>query len=186
MWVHEHRDVVERAAVQALWERASDMAEPGSLDEARLVVRTTAEGVYNGGPIEPVVAALEVVRTFGDDRAVAEALSTLHHVMLGPEHADDRLELAGELITSAARANDPLLALMGLCWRTVDLFLLGEPRARQSLTELRERSVAADCAAVTFITDVPASCRRLSRPLRWRSSGAHPQEIRTPRRTTAP
>jgi tetratricopeptide (TPR) repeat protein len=130
------------------------MAEPGSLDEARLVVRTTAEGVYNGGPIEPVVAALEVVRTFGDDRAVAEALSTLHHVMLGPEHADDRLELAGELITSAARANDPLLALMGLCWRTVDLFLLGEPRARQSLTELRERSVAADCAAVTFITEV--------------------------------
>jgi tetratricopeptide (TPR) repeat protein len=154
LWVHEHRDVVERARVEALWQRALDMAEPGSLDEARLVVRATAEGVYNGGPIEPVVAALGVVRAFGDDRAVAETLSTLHHVMLGPEHADDRFELAGEMITSAARANDPLLALMGLCWRTVDLFLLGEPRARQSLTELRERSAAADCAAVTFITEV--------------------------------
>jgi tetratricopeptide (TPR) repeat protein len=154
LWVHEHRDVVERARVQALWERALEMAEPGSLDEARLVVRTTAEGVYSGEPIEPVVAALEVVRAFGVDRAVAEALSTLHHVMLGPEHADERMALAGELITSAARANDPLLALMGLCWRTVDLFLLGEPRARQSLTELRERSATADCAALTFVTEV--------------------------------
>jgi tetratricopeptide (TPR) repeat protein len=154
LWVHEHRDVVERARVQALWERALDMVEPGSLDEARLVVRTTAEGVYSGEPIEPVVTALEVVRGFGVDRAVAEALSTLHHVMLGPEHAEERLELTGELITSAARANDPLLALMGLCWRTIDLFLLGEPRARQSLTELRERSAAADCAALTFVTEV--------------------------------
>jgi hypothetical protein len=154
LWVHEHRDVVELARVEALWQRALDMAVPGSLDEARLVVRTTAEGVYSGGAIEPVVAALEAVRTFGDDRAVAEALSTLHHVLLGPEHADDRLQLAGELITSAAKANDPLLALMGLCWRTVDLFLLGDPRARQSLTELRERSAAADCAALTFITQV--------------------------------
>jgi tetratricopeptide (TPR) repeat protein len=154
LWVHEHRDVVERARVQALWERALDLAERGSLDEARLVVRTTAEGVYNGEPIEPVVAAVEVVRGFGVDRAVAEALSTLHHVMLGPEDADARLQLAGELITSAARANDQLLALMGLCWRTVDLFLLGDSRARQSLTELRERSAAADCAALTFVTEV--------------------------------
>jgi tetratricopeptide (TPR) repeat protein len=154
LWVHENRDVVKLARVEALWQRALDMAVPGSLDEARLVVRMTAEGVYSGGAIEPVVAAVEVVRAFGDDRAVAEGLSTLHHVMLGPEHADDRLELAAELITSAARANDPLLALMGLCWRTIDLFLLGDARARQSLTELRERSAAADCAAVTFITEV--------------------------------
>ncbi|MGD0592350.1 MAG: hypothetical protein ABSB54_01560 [Acidimicrobiales bacterium] len=154
LWVHEHRDVVERARVEALWEQALDMAVPGSLDEARLLVRTTAEAVYSGEPIEPVVAAMEIVRTFGADQAVAEALSTLHHVLLGPEHAHDRLELAGELIASAARAKDPLLALMGLCWRTVDLFLLGDPRARQSLTEMRERSVAADCAALVFITEV--------------------------------
>ncbi len=154
LWVTEHRDVVQRARVEALWERALDMAEPGSLEEARLVVRTRAERVYSGEPIEPVVAAVELVRAFNDDRAVAEALCTLHHVLLGPEHADDRLELAGELITSAARARDPLLALMGLCWRTIDLFLLGDSRARQSLTELRERSATTDCAALTFITEV--------------------------------
>ncbi|HXY44321.1 MAG TPA: hypothetical protein VEH29_09040 [Acidimicrobiales bacterium] len=154
LWVHEHRDVVERARVEALWEQAMDVVLPGSLDEARLLVRMAAEAVYNGEPIEPVVTAMETVGTFGDDQALAEAMSTLHHVLLGPEHAHDRLKLAGELITSAARAKDPLLALMGLCWRTVDLFLLGDPRASQSLTELRERSVAADCAALIFITEV--------------------------------
>jgi tetratricopeptide (TPR) repeat protein len=154
LWVHEHRDVVERAGVQALWERALDMVEPGSLDEARLVVRTSAEAVYDGAPVEPVASAVQVVRAFGDDRAVAEGLSLLHHVLLGPEHASARLLLAGELIASAARANDQLLGLMGLCWRTVDLFLLGDPRGRQSLTELRERSVAAGCEAIIFITEV--------------------------------
>lgn len=154
LWVHEHRDVVERARVQALWAQALDTAVPGSLEEARLVVRTAAEAVYGGAPVEPVVAAVEVVRAFGEDQAVAESLSILHHVWLGPEHAHDRLDLAGEVITRAAGAKDPLLELMGLCWRTVDLFLVGDPRARQSLTELRERSGAADCAALTFITEV--------------------------------
>ena len=85
---------------------------------------------------------------------MAEALANLHHVLLGPEHAHDRLELARELITSAVRAKDSLLALMGLCWRTVDLFLLGDSRARQSLTELRERSVAADCLAISFVAEL--------------------------------
>lgn len=154
LWVNEHRDVVDLATVQALWERALDLAEPGSLDRARLLVRTTAEGVYSGQPIEPVVAAVEALRGFDVEDALPQALSVLHHVMLGPEHANDRLELASELIASAARAGDPLLTLMGLCWRTIDLFLLGDPRARQSLTELRERSNSTDCAAVAFIADV--------------------------------
>jgi tetratricopeptide (TPR) repeat protein len=154
LWVHEHRDVVGRARVQALWDRALDTAMAGSLDEARLAVRTTAEAVYDGGAIEPVVAAVEVVRSFGRDLALAESLSLLHHVMLGPEHAFSRLAVAGELIASSARANEPLLELMGLCWRTVDLFLLGDARARQSLTELRERAVAADCLALSFVADL--------------------------------
>ncbi|MGO8874587.1 MAG: hypothetical protein ACLQNG_02325, partial [Acidimicrobiales bacterium] len=154
LWVHEHRDVLEGARVQALWAQALDTAVPGSLEEARLVVRTAAEAVYSGAPVEPVVAAVQVVRAFGEDEAVAESLSILHHVWLGPEHAYDRLELAGEVITRAAGAKDPLLELMGLCWRTVDLFLVGDPRARQSLTELAERSTAADCAALSFISEV--------------------------------
>ncbi|MGA3216203.1 MAG: hypothetical protein ABSD97_11015 [Acidimicrobiales bacterium] len=154
LWVNEVRDVVERARFQTLWERALEVVAPGSLEEARLLVRTTAEAVYHGDPIEPVVAAVEVVRAFRDDGAVAEALANLHHVLLGPEHAHDRLELARELITSAVRAKDSLLALMGLCWRTVDLFLLGDSRARQSLTELRERSVAADCLAISFVAEL--------------------------------
>jgi hypothetical protein len=43
---------------------------------------------------------------------------------------------------------------MGLVWRTVDLFLLGDERAGQSLHELRGRTAALRCEAIAFIADV--------------------------------
>lgn len=154
LWVHEQRDVVGRAEVRALWERAGQVVPAGSLDAARLAVRVAAESVYEGGPADPVVVAVETVRGFADGAATAEALSLLHHVRLGPRHAETRLVIAEEMIRLAARAGDRLLALMGLCWRTVDLFLLGSPRAAQSLAELTRRSEAEGCEAVGFIADV--------------------------------
>ncbi|HXQ61685.1 MAG TPA: hypothetical protein VN796_05080 [Acidimicrobiales bacterium] len=154
IWVHEQRDVVARAAAHALWERARILAPAGSLDEARLAVRQAAEAVYEGGPVEAVIAAAEGVRSLGHDGATAEALSLLHHVQLGPRHAEGRMALAEEVVGLGARANDRLLTLMGLCWRTVDLFLLGDPRAGQSLEELRERSEGERCEALGFVADV--------------------------------
>lgn len=62
--------------------------------------------------------------------------------------------MAENIIQLAMRARDELLGLMGLCWRTVDLFLLGDPRANQSLTELGERSEATGCDAIRFIAEV--------------------------------
>jgi hypothetical protein len=94
------------------------------------------------------------VRAFGNDSATAEALSLLHNVQLGPRDAEARLELAESIIHAAARAGDELLQLMGLCWRTVDLFLLGNPRARQSLTELREQLAIHGCEALSYTADV--------------------------------
>ena len=44
-----------------------------------------------------------------------------------------------------------------LCWRTVDLFLLGDVRAGQSLEELRERTAAEACEALCFVSDVLAA-----------------------------
>lgn len=154
LWVGEEREVLSRASVQALWQRASELAGSSSLERARLGVRMAAEEVYQGGPVDAVFTAVEQVRTFNDDRATADSLSLLHHVLLGPRHANDRCEIAESIISLAARADDALLGLMGLCWRTVDLYLLGEPRANQSLSELRERSATAGCEAVLFIADV--------------------------------
>lgn len=154
LWVQEERDVVGRALVQSLWQRARELAPNGSLTEARLEVRLAAEAVYEGASTDAVVAAVERVTAFGDDASTAEALSLLHHVQLGPRHALDRCDLADEIIRLASRAGDALLALVGLCWRTVDLFLLGNGRARQSLTELRERAERAECEAIGFVGDV--------------------------------
>jgi hypothetical protein len=154
IWVNEQRDVVARAALQSLWERARTVVPAGSLEEARLVVRQAAEAVYQGAPVEAAVAAADVVRGFGHDAATAEALSLLHHVQLGPRYAEARLALAEEIVSLGARAGDGLLTLMGLCWRTSDLFLLGDGRAGQSLEELRERSEEESCEAIGFVADV--------------------------------
>ena len=154
IWVYEQRDIVAAAATEALWRRARDLVAAGTVDEARLAVRQAAEAVYKGAPVEAVMAAADDVRRFGDDTASAEALSLLHHVQLGPRYADARLALADEILALGARAGDSLLALMGLCWRTVDLLLLGDPRAGQSVEELRERSAAEGCEALSYIADL--------------------------------
>lgn len=154
IWVNEQRDVVARAELQSLWERALTLVSAGSVEEARLLVRQAAEAVYQGSPVEAVVAAADRVRALGDDGATAEALSLLHHVQLGPRYAEGRLALAEEIVVHGARAGDGLLTLMGLCWRTSDLFLLGDARAGQSLAELRERSAGEGCQAVGFVADV--------------------------------
>jgi len=159
IWVYEQRDFLERAALEALWRRARTSVLPGSLMGARLDVRIAAEAVYEGAPVEPVRRAADAVLAFHDDAASAEALSLLHHVQLGPSAVRSRLQLAGEIVRLAARAGDPLLGLMGLCWRTVDLYHLGDSRADQSLQELHERAEVAGCEALAFIADVIGAMR---------------------------
>jgi tetratricopeptide (TPR) repeat protein len=154
IWVNEQRDRVSLAVVQSIWQRADELTIPGSTEAARLAVRRAAEATYEGEPVEVVLDAVEHIRSLGDDFATAEALSLLHHTQLGPRDAAARLGVAEELLTAAARVGDALLTLMGLCWRTVDLFLLGDPRASQSLQELRERSTAERCEAIIFIAEV--------------------------------
>jgi hypothetical protein len=154
IWVDEHRDAVSRARAEALWRRAETLAPIGSIERARLSARVAAEAVYRDAPADPVLSAVESVRALGDDIASAEALSLLHHVQLGPRYAETRLAIAEEIVRLAARGGDDLLISMGLCWRTVDLFLVGNPRAEQSLTELRERLDSNRCDAIAFVCDL--------------------------------
>ena len=159
IWVYEQRDFLQRAALEALWRRARASVAGGSLLAARLDVRTAAEAVYEGGPVAAVRDAADAVLAFGDDAASAEALSLLHHVQLGPGQARSRVGMAEEIVRLAASADNPLLGLMGLCWRTVDLFLVGDPHAEQSHQELREQAEAAGCEAIAFVADVvTATC----------------------------
>ncbi len=159
LWVYEQRGFLERAELAHLWSTAQRLTPPASLAARRLAVRISAEAVYEGGPLEAVIDAARDVVARGDDGAAAEALSLLHHVQLGPAWAASRLDLAGAIVRHATRAGDPVLALMGLCWRTVDLYLVGNPSADQSLQELHERAEDAACAAVAFVADVMGAMR---------------------------
>ena len=143
MWVSEQRTHDERERVQGIQRRAL-ASLPAGEDRlrARLGVRIAAEAAYPGHDVSGVLDALAAARRVGDGATLAEALSLTHHALLTPEHAHQRLALAEELVGVASAAGDGLLGLMGLCWRTVDLFLLGDPTAERALAELRSRADA--------------------------------------------
>ena len=154
-WLDEHRAPVDRARVLGL-QRAALAGLPASHEalRCRLTARLAAEDVYDGGPIEPVHDALAAARRSGDLGALAEALSLCHHALLTPEFARTRLDLADELVRVAAEGGHGVLGLMGLCWRAVDLFLLGEDRAVRALEDLRARADALECQNILYIVDV--------------------------------
>ncbi len=154
VWVNEHRTQVEWQRVAGLQRRAlAGLPHDEVSLRHRLVVRLAVEDLYRGGAVEPVLALLDDARRLGDGRALAEALSLCHHALLTARHTRDRLPLAEELIAVAAPAGEGLLALIGLCWRTVDLFHLGDARATRSLAELRERADAVGCLSVLYIAE---------------------------------
>ncbi len=153
IWVLEHRSTAEisqfhgvlRQAVTQLGDERPDL-------RIRLDARLAAEAAYVGaGSVDDVRAVVNEARRLGDRRVLAEVLSLLHHCILGPEHTLERRGLADELVTVASASGDPMLTLMGVLWRTVDLFLLGDPGAERALAELRQRADALQVRAILFV-----------------------------------
>jgi hypothetical protein len=152
VWVEEERDELSRRRMLGLCRRAmSDLSAGDSLLAARLRVRLSAEEAYDGARIEDVSAAVDRVRAFGDPAATAEALSLYHHAMLTPTHARARLAVADELLDTAAQVPGTIFGLFGLCWRTVDLYLLGDRAADRSLVDLRSRASAMGSDSIGYI-----------------------------------
>ncbi|GAB3980390.1 hypothetical protein GCM10029978_078320 [Actinoallomurus acanthiterrae] len=155
VWVNEHRSRPDHERVLGLQRRALASLLPGEHRlRCRLTVRLAAEDVYQGGPVDPVLDALEEARRLGHSDVLAEALSLTHHALLAPRYARTRLKLAEELIAVASPAGAGMLVLMGLCWRATDLFHLGDPRAPRALAELRDRADALNCRSVLYIAEV--------------------------------
>ncbi|WP_328475154.1 AAA family ATPase [Actinoplanes sp. NBC_00393] len=154
VWVNEHRTRTDWERVAGLQRRALQRlpADHGVL-RGRLAARLAAERVYRGGPLGPVLTAVEQARGLGDGPALAEALSLYHHALLTPEHTHARLPVADELITVAASSGEGMLTLVGLCWRTVDLFHLGDAEAVRSLAELRARTEVLGCRSVRYVAE---------------------------------
>ncbi|WP_433186940.1 ATP-binding protein [Actinoallomurus sp. CA-150999] len=158
VWVNEHRSRPDHERVLGLQRQALMSLLPGEHRlRCRLAVRLAAEDVYQGGPVDPVLDALEEARRLGHSDVLAEALSLTHHALLAPRYARTRLKLAEELIAVASPAGAGMLVLMGLCWRATDLFHLGDPRAPRALAELRDRADALNCRSVLYIAEVMAT-----------------------------
>jgi len=155
VWINEHRTTVAWERVAGLQRRALDGLDPAEAGlRRRLRTRLMVEELYRGrGTVDAVREAVAETRRLGDTRALAEALSLCHHALLTATHCRERLSLAEELIAVAATSGDGLLALIGLCWRTVDLFHLGDLRAVGSLAELTDRLEALGCLSVRYVAD---------------------------------
>jgi hypothetical protein len=151
IWVHEHRTAVESEQVRVRQRHALSQLDPGSPLALRLRLRIQGEEDYHGGTHEGILRLLAQARSSGDAQALAEALSLAHHCVLGPGHGALRLELAGELIGHAAVTGRRSDLLMGLMWRTADLYLAGDPHAERCMQELRAELADHPHLAVEYV-----------------------------------
>jgi tetratricopeptide (TPR) repeat protein len=153
IWVFEHRDPDAVAAFHGALRTALRTVSESRPDLAvRIRARLAAEALYMGtSGLDGVLEAVDDARSLGEPTALSEALSLLHHTILGPEFAEERAPIANELIATASANGDAVLTLMGVLWHTVDEFLLGAPTAERALTELRQRADGLGVRAVLYV-----------------------------------
>lgn len=164
VWVEEQRDEMSRRRMLSLCERARAALGPDEpVLAALLAVRLAAERTYDGAAADALDVAIDEVRRLGVPAATAEALSLYHHTLLAPAHAARRLEIADELLDAGAQCHASIFSLFGLCWRTVDLFLAGDPRAERSHTELAAQSDAVASRSIGYIAAVLDVMRTIRR-----------------------
>jgi tetratricopeptide (TPR) repeat protein len=154
IWLNEHRSMSEADHVVGLLRRALAVLPPTDGSRClRLEARLAAEEAYRAGVAGPAFELADRARQLDDRGAHAEVLSLVHHLLLGPRHAHDRLTLAEELIAAASEADDAVLALTGRCWRTVDLLLLGDATGDRMHAALRDRASVVAVEAIGFVVD---------------------------------
>jgi tetratricopeptide (TPR) repeat protein len=152
VWLNEHRDPIEHQRMLASQRRALAALDDEHLAlRRRLEMRLAAEAVYDGEPADGVRGALARARECGDASVLAEALSLAHHALMAPGSGEELLPMAEELIAVASASGEGMLAVMGLMWRTVDLYQLNRPGAERSLGELRQRVEALGCLSIAYV-----------------------------------
>lgn len=130
--------VAERLCEQAL----TDLGGQGNEAlRARLLALRSHLAYYDGdqGRVQTwSAAALELARTSGDDRAVADALHARKEACPGPAGRAERMALASEMAAVAARSNGARAAMWGALWRIEALIEHGDlALAAEGLTGLR-------------------------------------------------
>jgi DNA-binding SARP family transcriptional activator/tetratricopeptide (TPR) repeat protein len=140
-----------RPDVRALLEEALDRLDEESALRPAVLGRLAIELYY----VPPVIMrerlsarALEAGRRAGGD-ALLEALGARHVGLWGPDHLDERLEIADELVASARELGRREAELQGLNWRVVDLVELGRLDAARKAMEAHE-ALAAELRLLAY------------------------------------
>jgi hypothetical protein len=137
LWVHENRAGATAAVLETRLRRVLGLLDRDSPYALRIRARLAAEATYRGDGSAAIREVLDEARSSTHPVAHVEALSLAHHCLLGPEHGRLRRQLATEMIGESARTHRRSDLIVGLLWRTVDLFLDGDPHAQRRLEELR-------------------------------------------------
>lgn len=165
VWVQEQRSAGERAYYNDVVDRAiriiaGDPSPLAARITASLRLRQAAERAAAGvGTVAEVRDELRAVRRYRDPDEIAAGLSLLHHVMLGPAYAAERVAVAAELVDVARSGGNELQTVMGQLWMVTDALLLGRD-ADRALIELRERADALGMRAILFVVDAIDVMRR--------------------------
>ena len=117
-----------RDAVRAGLEEALRIIDPLSPLRPRLLARLAIE-LYYASPAtlreQVSERALKAGRRTGG-RALLEALGARHVALWSPDHTEERLAIAEELVAAATASGDREAELQGINWRVADLFELGD------------------------------------------------------------
>ncbi|HST84706.1 MAG TPA: BTAD domain-containing putative transcriptional regulator [Kineosporiaceae bacterium] len=151
IWLHEQRNAAVRARFHAWQSRALATATIGSDQHLLLRARLAAETDYLHGRYDEVLPVLKEARHRGNPQVLASVLSLAHHCVLGPRDTRLRAELAQELLVVAAHTERRIDRLVGLMWRSVDLFLEADPKARRSLAEFLAELAEGNHLALAFV-----------------------------------
>jgi hypothetical protein len=152
LWVSERRTVSGAAQLEARLQHVLSLLKAHTPLALRVRAPLAAEADYCHGEHGAIMTVLGEIRAGLDPDPVllAEALSLAHHCLLDPDHVLLRRELAADLIKTSFRTERRGDLLMGLLWRTVDSFAVGDPHTERLLGELRDHLTERDHLAIGF------------------------------------
>jgi DNA-binding SARP family transcriptional activator/tetratricopeptide (TPR) repeat protein len=140
-----------RHQIRALLEHAVTVLDPASPLYPAVLARLSIELYYGPAAIRERLSAeaLEAGRRVGG-RALLKALVARHVALWSPDHVEERLAIADDLVAAARVAGDREAELEGLNWRVLDLLELGEMTAARAAIDSHAR-LAEDLRLLSYV-----------------------------------
>lgn len=121
--------VVDEYLLALLEETQAALGDGDGALRAMVLARMAAELYFSDAKelrTELARDAVDMARRVGDPAALAYAANARHGALWGPENAEERLEVATEIVQLAEAAGSDELALQGRARRVTDLLELGD------------------------------------------------------------